>query len=191
MNGKLHMDFERDLRGIILHGIATYGIRSKLESEPDISLLLAKWFEILDRLVEPVRRTVHMSREIKVSLSNLGNSRKEREVKYVVSDLCARFDLGIDVNPWLSKKILEDSIDQMLLQYGLHHFHLSRGIREDGFSTRSDYLLFAHVLKSDIYLVDVRPHQHPEGLRWVDQELPKIMFRNWPELFSVCPKIQE
>ncbi len=158
--------------------------RLKAISEMDISHLLARWFEILERLVEPVPRTVHMSGKIEISLSKFGNSRKEQEIKGMVSKLCRRFELGKDVTPWLSKKILEDSTDQMLLQYGLHHFHLSSGIGEDGFSTRSGYLLFAHILKTDVYLVDIRQYRHPKGLRWVDQELPEIMFRNWPGLFT-------
>ncbi len=184
VSGKLYIDFERDLRDIILSGIATCGILSKAVLEMDINHLLAKWFEILERHVEPVPRTVYMSREMEMSLSKLGNSRKEREAKSMASKLCRRFELEKNVTPWLSKKIREYSSDQMLLQYGLHHFHLSRGIGKDGFSTRSDYLLFAHILKSDAYFVDVRLHKHPKGLRWVDQKLPEIMFRNWPELFT-------
>ena len=186
MRGKLQVDFERDLRNIILRGIASDGILSKAIARMEITDLLAKWFEMLERVVEPVPRTVHMSREIKISLSKLGKSRKEQEAKGMVSELQRRFELGKDVTPWLSKKIRKNSTDQMLLQYGLHHIHLSRGIGRDGFSTRSDYLLFAHILKSDAYFVNVKPHKHPDGLRWVDQELPAIMFRNWPEL---CTKI--
>ena len=184
MRGELHIDFERDLRNIVLHGIASCRILSKDILRMEITDLLAKWFEILERVVEPVPRTVHMSREMRISLSKQANSRKKQEAKDMVSKLRRRFELGKDVTPWLSRKIREDSTDQMLLQYGLHHFHLSRGIGKDGFSTRSDYLLFAHILKSDAYFVDIKPHRHPDGLRWVDQKLPEIMFRNWPELFT-------
>ena len=184
MGVKLHIDFERDLKNIILRGIATCGIHSKAIPEMSLSHLLAKWFEILERLVEPGPRTVHMSTEIEISLSKLGNSVKEQEAKDMVSELCRSFVLGADVTPWLSRKVQKYGTDQMLLQYGLHHFHLSKGIEKDGFSTRSGYLLFAHILKSDAYFVDVRPHYHPKGLRWVDQELPIIMFRNWPGLFT-------
>ncbi|MCY4233588.1 MAG: hypothetical protein OXE59_07620 [Bacteroidetes bacterium] len=184
MKPKLYYDFEHDLRKIILRGIKNYGIRSKITLEPDIIHLLAKWFEILDKLVESVPRSVHMSREIKTSLINLGISQREIEAKYMVSELCRKFKIGIEVTPWLSKKVLHDSTDQMLLQYGLHHFHLSSSIGEDGFSIRSDYLLFAHILSSDVYLVDLKLHKHSGGLRWVDQELPKIMYQNWPELFT-------
>jgi len=114
MKPKLYYDFEHDLRKIILRGIKNYGIRSKITLEPDIIHLLAKWFEILDKLVESVPRSVHMSREIKTSLINLGISQREIEAKYMVSELCRKFKIGIDVTPWLSKKVLHDSTDQML-----------------------------------------------------------------------------
>lgn len=184
MRARLHIDFERDLRNIILRRIATLGIRSKAIERMEISRLLAKWLEASERVVDQVPRTVHMSREIKISLIELGNSRKEQDARGMVSELCSRLEVGEDVTPWLSKKIRKNSTDQMLWQYGLHHFHLSRDIGRDGFSTRSDYLLFAHILQSDAYFVDVKPHEHPDGLRWVDQELPATMFRNWPELFA-------
>ena len=138
MRSKLHINFERDLRNIILRGIASYGIQSEAIVKMEISHLLAQWFEILERVVEPMPRTVHMSREIEISLSKLSESRKQQEARDMVSELRRRFELGEDVTPWLSRKIREYSTDQMLLQYGLHHFHLSRGIGKDGFSIRSD-----------------------------------------------------
>ena len=49
MKGELHADFKHDLRNLILHGIASHGIRSKYVVKMEIRHFLAKWFEILER----------------------------------------------------------------------------------------------------------------------------------------------
>lgn len=100
MRARLHIDFERDLRNIILRRIATLGIRSKAIERMEISRLLAKWLEASERVVDQVPRTVHMSREIIISLIELGNSRKEQDAKGMVSELCSRLEVGEDVTPW-------------------------------------------------------------------------------------------
>jgi len=149
----------------------------------DIENLLTKWLEFRMRFVEPpVPRTVHMSAQINISLNKLGDSDKERDAQDMLYRLKGRFEHGESVTPWLSKNILSNTPDQMLIQYGLHHFHLSSDIRKDGFSGRSDYLLFAHISETDAYFVDIRSHKHHEGLRWVEQNLTRIICENWPLL---------
>ena len=57
-------------------------------------------------------------------------------------------------------------------------------LNKSGFVERSDYLLFAIVSDADTFFVDIRPHQDPEKLQWVRQDLLTIIHSNWPELIN-------
>ena len=194
----LMTNFKSDLVRIIKQNFDNAGIA--YDNAMDVCSLTASYLEMLNRRVVPIPRTVHFSEEIHNSLGSLireGDMERQEKAKEAWRTVfCIRHLLteGQSVNGFLSTGIEfatgERSRDELLWDFGLHHFHLSRKpysgkkIEGKGFVERSDYLLFAIITQNHAYLVDVRPHQDPQKLGWVRQELRKIVYRNWPELIE-------
>ena len=186
------MNFKSDLEKIIR--MQFKGNDICYEDSSDFRSLVASYFELLNRMVDPVPRTVHFSDELHISLGKLlGESEKNQREKTkeawgTVFRLCKLFEEGQNVNGFLSKGINtatgKMSKDGLLWDYGMHHFHLCKDFDKSGFVKRSDYLLFVILTQTDAYLVDVRLHQDPEKLLWVRQSLVEIVHSNWPQLIK-------
>ncbi len=190
--------FKSDLVRIIKQNFDNAGVA--YDNNMDVCSLTASYLEMLNRRIVPFPRTVHFSEEIHNSLGSLirecdvERQEKAREAWTTVFFIRYLLAEGQSVNGFLSTRIEfatgKGSRDGLLWDFGLHHFHLSRKphsdkkIWEKGFVERSDYLLFAIITQNHAYLVDVRPHQDPQNLGWVRQELRKIVYRNWPELIE-------
>ncbi len=121
------------------------------------------------RRIVPAPRSVYLSNEIHESLGrllrepNLVQREKATEAWGTVFYIRHFFTEGSPVTPYLSRgRMSSTSKDQLLWDYGLHHFHLSRRLEQSGFVERSDYLLFARVTEVDAFFVDIRPHHDPE-----------------------------
>ena len=63
----------------------------------------------------------------------------------------------------------------MLNDWGIHHLHLGSNVEGDGFTERTDDVLFLMVREDDAYLLDVRPHG-----AWADDDFIEIVHTNWP-----------
>ena len=195
------VNFESDLAHIIKREFDEHNIF--YEENLDIRSLAARYFEMLNRRIARIPRTVRFSAEIHNSLGKL-RRQADTERKVALADAWEAVFLirhllveGENVNAFLSKNILyttnEDmkkdrlrrkkgckSIDGLLWDFGMHHFHLSKEVEQSGFIKRSAYLLFALVTQEVVYFVDVRRHDDP--LAWVRQDLLRIVHSNWPEL---------
>ena len=181
------MNFRSDLINIVKAHFLQEDISYKDVGDADD--LAVRFCEMLIRRIPQTPRHVHFSKELNVSLRKLTqeNSVEEREKALeawnTVFKIWYLLHGGGDLKPFLSRNTREaTSKDGLLWDYGMHHFHLGSGLDEDGFVTRSDYLLFAIVSDTDAFLVDVRKHRDPEGLLWVRQDLLEIVHRNWPEI---------
>ena len=157
----------------------------------DVNALVAHYFEMLKRRIEPIPRRVHFSKEMYDSLSQLSRQADSAQDKNAADAWNAVFDIsyllkmGEDITAFLSKNIdRAASLDKFLWDFAMHHFHLSKEIEQTGFVKRSDYLLFAIVTQSNVYCVDVRRHPQKDDLGWVQQDLLRIVHENWPELSS-------
>ena len=176
-------DLSRLIRGQFdEHGIS-YGRSMALDR------LVARYFEMNIRLIHPVPRQVHFSDQTYASLGKL--SRRGKDDPSAGEAWTAVFRLrqlhveGADVNAFLSRNIRSArGWDGLLWNYGMHHFHLGRETKKDGFVKRSRHLLFAIVATRDVYFVDIRPHPPPNGVEWVNQELLRIVHSNWPEFIE-------
>ena len=151
--------------------------------------LVARYFEMNVRQVQPVPRQVHFSDRIHPSLGEL--SRQGRDDPSAENAWGAVFRLrqllvaGANVNGFLSTRIRRATVrDGLLWHYGMHHFHLASEMDADGFVKRSDHLLFAMVAREDAYFVDVRPHPPKGSIEWSSQELLHIVHSNWPHLIE-------
>ncbi len=185
------MNFESDLAHIIKQQFDKHNIF--YEDNLDVRSLAARYFEMLNRRITPLPRRVYFSEEIHESLGELTREKVAKQREKAASAWEAVFLIrhllteGENVNCFLSKGIDsatgERSLDGLLWDFGMHHFHLSKEVKGSGFVKRSDYLLFAIVAQEDAYFVDVRLHPPRRGdIGWVRQDLLRIMHSNWPEL---------
>ena len=185
------MSFESDLIEIIKRQLSMENIHYKDNGEA--RYFAARYCEMRIRRIVPMPRMVHFSDEINDSLGKLFKETNTKEKNkaleawkavFLIRDL---FVKGKSVTQFLSKRVMQSfnkKTDGLLLDFGMHHFHLSRELEEPGFVKRSDYLLFAIITDADAYFVDVRPHRDPERLEWVRQDLLSILHSNWPELLE-------
>ena len=187
--GQVKMNFQSDLIDIIEDYFSFEGI--SYEGNGNAANLATRYCEIRTRGIDPAPRNAHFSDEIHDSLGNLlresdsKQQEKASEAWGTVFYLRHLFVEGAPVTPYLSRSTLSsNSNDQLLWDYGIHHFHLNRKLEQSGFVERSDYLLLALVSDTDAYFVDIRPHHDPDKLLWVRQDLLAIIHSNWPELIK-------
>ncbi len=188
------MNFKRDLKRIIRSQFDHHGI--KYEESLDIGRLATSYLEMVNRRIHPSPRNVLFSDRIHHSLGELlqasGNDpeakRNAQEAWETVFLLRTLLERGKNVNCFLGRGIEHASgsrsHDSLLWDFGLHHFHLCKTMRSNGFVNRSDHLLFAAVTNDAAHFVDVLPHRQPERLEWVQQDLLSIVYANWPELVA-------
>ena len=184
------MSFKSDLADIINQQFVRVGIR--YDNNIDLCSLVLRYLEMLKMRVDPISRKVHFSEEIQDSLGILSLKTDEEKQGKAVEAWKTVFLIrgflaeGKNVNGFLSKGIKfatsKRSIDGLLWDFGMHHFHLSKNFETSGFVERAGYLLFAVITQKDAYFVDVRAHPEKRGLGWVSQDLLKILYSNWPEL---------
>ena len=90
---------------------------------------------------------------------------------------------GKNLNTYLSDQIRKpEKSDDLLNDWNIYHFHLTKRFREDGFAKRSDYQIFAWVTADCIYMIQIYPHK--EAHLYTKKELLKIIEENWPELLK-------
>lgn len=141
--------------------------KAELESL-ELNELLIHYLHWQTRLVPDRVRTVSR-------LSSLTSDRKYKSLKSDLDFLFARVRSGESVMPFLSERAhrygymrinmqgrrqsnQRKDFDQLLNLRGLHHFHLSKIIKNDGMSERSDDLLFAYVDRTDFKALGIFNH---------------------------------
>ncbi len=131
----------------------------------DADYFAALHFELLLRRPAPRPRRVRFSQEIRASLGQLkADSVDQWRTVFHLRDLLVQ---GKDVTSFLSTRVgtpLSDlpKTDGLLLDFGMHHFHLCRALKTHGpFRVRTASLLFALIGDADAYFVDIRPHSPP------------------------------
>ena len=181
------MDFLSDLTQAVVTEFTQQGISFPQNSDP--AHLASRYLEMRIRRIEPIPRKVHFSEEIQYSLGDLArnndpkSSAKAMEAWATVFYLRHLLESGGTVIPYLTDQVNNtETTDGLLWDYAMHHLHLSRNVRKNGFVERSAWLLFAIVADQDAFFVDVRPHADPNNLQWVRQDLLAIVHSNWPEM---------
>lgn len=183
----LKMNFKSDLVDIVKDSFSKDGI--SYEEGGSASDFAARYFEMRTRRIAPKYRSVFFSKQIFNSLdrhireATKKQSRNALQARQAVYDIKLLFESGGDVTPYLSKSIDDSECkDEMLWEWGIHHFHLSTERDKSEFIKRSKYLLFAMIYDGAALFIDVRKHRHPEGLEWVRQDLLEIVQSNWPQI---------
>ncbi|MGE0716709.1 MAG: hypothetical protein AB7P02_14815, partial [Alphaproteobacteria bacterium] len=130
----------------------------------DARELLITYHNWMSRHVFATPRKVHPSAAYK------GNPVTTQR-KADLDALIAKIEKGEELKPHLSKRVetvLESSskkltrrrdLDLMLIEWDVHHLHISQQLQADGFVERDDPLLFAVFHKGEAYLLDVMTHK--------------------------------
>lgn len=145
-----------------------------------LSDLLIRYNNWLHRLIQPVPRSVHYSREF---TANPIRATHQSALDAIARDI----QTGADLTPRLSKGIRHGYVansssetpdkDLMLNDWGVHHLHL--GInpdpRDPKFIERTSDLLFVIVRPRAAYVLNIFAHQ-----TWTCREIVRIAVSNWP-----------
>lgn len=125
----------------------------------DIKDSIVDFFSYVYRLIPPLRRAVHYSKELLNKIQS--NELAEKHIK-ILREYAEAFSLGKDMNIFLSNNIKDTrKPDFLLYTWHLYHLHMSGKFVEGAKqmkNNRSDTQLLCIVNLSDVYFVDVISH---------------------------------
>ncbi len=126
--------------------------------------LLVVYHNWMSRHVFATPRKVHVSAAYK---QNPITTQRKADLDALI----AKIKSGKELKPHLSSRVeivLESSkkkinqrkdLDLMLIEWEIHHLHISQQMQSDGFVKRDDPLLFAVFHPADAYILDVMTHK--------------------------------
>lgn len=166
------IDLKGDLRRLAIDSLIQAG--AAFSPTDDLERLLLAVFTLEERLITPVPRKVCMTPEFERALTRLSKSERT-----AADELIGALEQGHDVSKRLSKLSRRpNKTDDLLVDWGLHHFHLGADRSENKRVTGRTVLLgFAHITPSHAYLVDIRGHDS-----FAEPQLVELLFRNFPEV---------
>jgi hypothetical protein len=182
MISKTVEQFYSDISEISMRLVRAYGLTHRApDDRPDLAL--QRWMDYRLRRIDPQPRQVHKSNRFPI----VGLPSDVGEALALIEE---RFAIGDEVNPYLSKGILNNDVanpkeqnrtDGLWADWGIHHFHLTTEPLVDGqrFSERSGWLLFAKVYDDAVAFIDVRDHN--EDFLWTQADLLKTFISSFPE----------
>lgn len=169
--------YRGDLVKSILDTYNRDGIQYKVKSK-DYNTVVESYLNLLNRLIGPQKRTVHISKEIQTKIN--GKDAESVRLKGLVLDMQKKMENGIDVNGHLSKTIIRDihKNDMLLDDWRICHLHLDYrdGDFFDMSRPMSSDLLFAVVLSNNVYFLDITNHGVDD---FADLDYLKIMKNNF------------
>jgi len=97
-----------------------------------------------------------------------------------VDNIAEKAEAGENLNPFLSRRLKNLSYEDALLNdWGIHHFHLGKEVKPDGFMESTGSLLYARVTKDCIYMIGVFDHDS-----FSDGDLIEVEHENWRYVIS-------
>nr|QNO46946.1 hypothetical protein CLAIAILK_00007 [Methanosarcinales archaeon ANME-2c ERB4] len=176
------MDLMKDLTEIITDQFKECGI-SYTDSN-DVHKLLREYINTCSKMISPIPRKVFISEELK--------SKEPEEISSIFDEIKTKFEKGYNVNPHLSKRLLDlKSDDYLYHSWGIYHLHLTntKKNKSDFFYDRPvpDSLLFFIVRGNDVYFIDILPHN--EENIFSKRRMLEIIKNNWHDLLEPC-KVQ-
>ena len=144
--------------------------RINVDDNLSASDLALRFYSMAARRVPPCKREVVESMEFFCPKDSL----------FGYKGLCKKIVRGRNINEHLSERIMDPEFQDLLLwDWGVHHFHLGQIINGKGFANRTGPLLFAFVTHDRFHSIQVMDHS-----AFHDDEIVKIIHRNWPELLG-------
>lgn len=163
MGYEINMDFYKDWIGFLRKSLIEVGY-SPSKNQEDVSI---QYFNLLRRMI-PVRpRKVHIAKEFTCP----------PELQLVLDLIIEKVKQGVDLGPYLSKRIVDlDYDDDLLNDWDIYHLHLGTNLDSNGFVNRTGPVLFARFDEQNAYLINVWSHGN-----WTNQDMIRIIHNNWPE----------
>ncbi|WP_249593622.1 hypothetical protein [Peribacillus frigoritolerans] len=169
------MNLLGDLEDIIKKEYQKHGFEFR---NKDTHELIYGLLNLKEKVIIPKRRKVNYSKE-------LLTKNMDTEYKTYLGQIELKFSNGDNINPYLGKGSFRPfSKDLMLYDWGIYHLHLNKEVYNKDFIIRSDYLLFFMIKDKNVYFIDVTKHQLPDRTEFAQQNLLKIIKRNWPYLLE-------
>lgn len=165
---EIEIDFLSDWANILAKELEVRGY--SLLGDEDVNKISQMYFNLQKRLISCQKRQINIAKEFSCPTEHLTGLE-------ILKDKILK---GEDLRPHLSKKIVElDYDDPLLNDWGIHHLHIGTGLDERGFIKRTGPVLFALFDESSVYFINVMAHG-----AWSNQEMLRILYRNWPDLIN-------
>jgi hypothetical protein len=159
------MDFFGDLVDIMRYELDAAGYKLNGKETPDE--ICMRYRRVTRRGVRPAIRKVLVSREF------LRPPHHQAGFDLIK----AKSEKGEDLKPHQTRLLKRaDTDDDLLKDWGIHHFHLGTTIEADGYVNRDDALLYARVTNDTLFCIQVLDHD-----AFTDQQLLQILHDNWPD----------
>lgn len=164
----LTMDLKADLHSLMAVDMRKRGVAPS--GQRDIGY---QYFNLMKRLVSVRPRNIIKSKEFFCP----------PEYALALEDFEKAIKEGKNLNWYLSDSIRNPSApDDLLNDWNIVHFHLSRRFRADGFVKRSNYQVFAWIADDCAYLIQI--YSHRADNLYCRQEMIRIIENNWPQLLE-------
>ncbi len=135
-----------------------------------------QYLNYLSKLISSKPRRVNKARNFEVTPENNDG----------FMELVNAFESGLDINPYLSKGILNaKSIDGMLDNFGIKHFHLGEVI-ENGFIKRTGEVALGFVTNDEVFFIISKQHGKGHGDIWYEKDVLEIIHKEKPKLIEHC-----
>lgn len=175
------MNFRQDITDYIKGEFAYLNVNYTPTSDLDSDLL--KLFTVQKKIVFPFPRKVEISNELQLKIDN------KHKFRYSIQKLKTKLELGMNVNPHLSRNLLNYHVhDDLVYDWRIYHFHLSfERIKNEYFTERTKEVLFVYITKERALLLDVLPH--PPHDVFANKTLLEIIDNNWSDILLVANNV--
>ena len=164
------MDFIADLEKMASSLLKNKGYSDEDLSNYDDKLLLV-YFKTEQLTISPQPRKVMYSKQFKCP----------EGYEQALKEFVRKVNIGKDMTGFMSTRWVKRKFnDDLLNDWGIYHFHLTKRFRADGTAKRSKYQIFACCDDNTMYLVQIYPHDMKNV--YSQKELLFIVKDNWPHL---------
>jgi len=147
------------------------------DNDTDIKII-TKLFNAKQRFISPKKYFVRESQEFKKTLESL-----ETKYQEAYDEVKLAFISALELQPYLSTKIKKtDFFDKLLLDWNIHHLHLSKKDTNTCWVERSDYLLLFMIEEETIHIIDISEHSKENVFE--QQKYLEIIHNNWSHYLS-------
>jgi hypothetical protein len=160
------LDLERDVcLGLAAQAAALGG---SIDASRGIGRVAVDYVALLDRVIEPRCRRVHLSAELRLPVG----------MEAAFAAFVDASQAGRSLLPYKSDQARRQGRpDLMLLDWGIQHFHIGHLSLGGKSAIRQAMVLFARITSDSIYCIGFWPHR-----AWLEADVLGVVHDNWPGL---------
>lgn len=160
----VHANFLEDLRLSLLNLLTAAGAPVPAAQQNDVFAVCRAYFNVAHKVIQPKRRAVLYSQELRRKASNLAP-----DLWAGVQLIETRSTVGEPLEEHLSERARRSQThDWLLNDWGIHHLHVRPG--------RGSELLYVWTTDDALRFIDLRDHN-----AMADVDLLEIVLSDWPE----------